>query len=177
MCINLLLSFYHIDYNSDVINGSIRYFFWAIGVMRKLLRAQWTEKVWAPLVSSVAMVTTQWKLAFFVGAVYWKINLCFVLSVLFFLLSHLLFQQCVSVPGVLLLQRSRMAEQMLWCRAVLWVALKVHAYYASFRERRERCVLCGNNTWGGLLQSENRDDNLWVPWVVMAYIALLWDSR
>ena len=45
MCIKLLLSFYHIACNSDVINGSVRYFFWAIGVMKKLLRAQWTEKL------------------------------------------------------------------------------------------------------------------------------------
>ena len=36
----VVLSFYHIDCNSDVINGSVRYFFWAIGVMKKLLRAQ-----------------------------------------------------------------------------------------------------------------------------------------
>ena len=111
--------------------------------------------------------------SFFVGAVYWKINLCFVLSVLFFLLSHLLFQQCVSVPGFLLLRGSCMAEQMLLCRAVTCMALKVQAYYASFRERIERCALCGNNTGGGLLQSESRDDNLRVPWVIMAYTARL----
>ena len=67
MCIKLLLSFYHIACKSDVINGSVRYFFWAIGVMKKLLRAQWTEKVWAPLVSSMAMVTTQWMLALLWG--------------------------------------------------------------------------------------------------------------
>ena len=27
-------------YNSDEINGSVRYFFWPIGVMKKLLRGQ-----------------------------------------------------------------------------------------------------------------------------------------
>ena len=31
------------------------------------------------------------------------------------------------------------------------------------RGGRERCVLYGNNTGGGLLQLENRDDNLRVP--------------
>ena len=76
--------------------------------------------------------------SFFVGAVYLKINLCFVLSVLFFLLSHLLFQQCVSVPDVLLLQGSHMVEQMLLCRTVLWVALKVtHLLCLFLREKRE----------------------------------------
>ena len=56
-----------------------------------------------------------------------------------------------------------MTEQMLSCRVVTCMALKVQAYYASFQERRERCVLYGNNTGGGLLQLENRDDNLRVP--------------
>ena len=175
MCIKLLLSFYHIACKSDVINGSVRYFFWAIGVMKKLLRAQWTEKVWAPLVSSMAMVTTQWMLALLWGQ-YIERLIC-VLHCLYFFSFYLICSQCVSVPDVLLVQGSRMAEQMLLYRAVLWVALKVHTYYASFRERKERSVLCWNNTGGGLLQSENRDDNLWVPWVVMAYTALLQDSR